>query len=116
MESFLFYLIMSLKRVPIFKSGVRPHLFLGGDRELVLFSGLIAAVLIFGCLRWETILTGLALWSAALCVFRHMAKADPLMRRIYLRHRLYHRYYPARSRPYRINKVTRMTQSSAFSK
>jgi type IV secretion system protein VirB3 len=88
-------------------------LFLGGDRELVLFSGLIACVLIFGCLRWETILTGIVLWTSALFVLRRIAKADPLARQIFLRHRLYRRYYPAHSRPYRVN---RSLKSSAFGK
>jgi type IV secretory pathway TrbD component len=36
---------MALRRVTIHRAGIRPHLFLGGDRELVLFSGLIAFVL-----------------------------------------------------------------------
>jgi type IV secretion system protein VirB3 len=32
-----------------------------------------------------------------------MAKADPLMRFVYLRHRGYQVYYPARSTPFRSN-------------
>jgi type IV secretory pathway TrbD component len=107
---------MALRRVTIHRAGIRPHLFLGGDRELVLFSGLIACVLIFGCLQFQTIVAGVVLWSVALFIFRRIAKADPLARAVFMRHRLYRRYYPARSRPYRVNKVTRFTQSSAFSK
>jgi type IV secretion system protein VirB3 len=107
---------MAIRRVTLHRAGIRPHLFLGGDRELVLFSGLIATVLIFGCLRWETILAGITLWSVALFIFRRLAKADPKIRAVYMRHRLYRKYYPARSRPYRVNRVDRFSQSSAFSK
>jgi type IV secretion system protein TrbD len=104
---------MALRRVTLHRAGIRPHLFLGGDRELVLFSGLIACVLIFGCLQWQTIVTGVTLWTVALFILRRMAKADPLMRSVYMRHRNYRRYYPARSRPYRRNRIV---TSSAFSR
>jgi type IV secretion system protein VirB3 len=33
-----------------------------------------------------------------------MAKADPLMRQVYFRHRRYRTYYPARSTPWRVNR------------
>lgn len=95
---------MSQRRITLHRAGIRPHLFLGGDRELVLFSGLIASVLIFSCLQPLTILAGGLLWMSALWCFRRMAKADPLMRYVYMRQLLYRRYYPARSTPYRENR------------
>ena len=104
---------MALRRVTLHRAGIRPHLFLGGDRELVLFSGLIACVLIFACFQVVTILTGIALWMVALFFFRRMAKADPRMRHVYMRQLLYRRYYPARSTPYREN---RRINISAFAK
>jgi type IV secretion system protein VirB3 len=70
---------------------------------LVLFSGLIAAVLIFACFQLVPILLGITLWIVALWVFRRLAKADPRMRDIYMRSLLYRRYYPARSTPFREN-------------
>ena len=94
---------MALRRVTLHRAGIRPHLFLGGDRELVLFSGLIACVLIFAAFQPVTIVTGIVLWMAALFFFRRLAKADPRMRCVYMRHLLYRRYYPARSTPYRDN-------------
>jgi type IV secretion system protein TrbD len=94
---------MALRRVTLHRAGIRPHLFLGGDRELVLFSGLIACVLIFACFQPVTIAMGIGLWMFALFFFRRMAKADPRMRYVYMRHLLYRRYYPARSTPYRDN-------------
>src|SRR4029077_7683143 len=95
---------MALRKVTLHRAGIRPHLFLGGDRELVLFSGLIAAVLIFSCLQFHTIVAGIILWTAALWIFRRIAKADPRMRFIYLRSLIYCRYYPARSTPFRENR------------
>ena len=82
---------------------------------MVLFSGLVAAVLIFGCLQWQTILIGITLWVCALFVLRRIAKSDPLARAVYMRHRIYRRYYPAHSRPHRVNQATRFAKTSAFS-
>jgi type IV secretion system protein TrbD len=94
---------MAQRRITLHRAVWRPSLFLGGDRELVLFSGLIAAVLIFACFQLVPILVGVTLWSVALWAFRRMAKSDPRMRDIYLRSLLYRRYYPARSTPFRDN-------------
>jgi type IV secretion system protein VirB3 len=84
---------------------------LGGDRELVLFSGLLAFVLTVPSFQWVAIATGIGLWMVALFLLRLMAKADPRMRYVYLRQLRYRRYYPARSRPYRHNVVN---ETSAF--
>jgi type IV secretion system protein VirB3 len=92
---------MAQRRITLHRAGIRPHLFLGGDREMVLFSGLIAAVLIFACLQPLTILIGVTLWIGTLWIFRRLAKADPRMRSIYMRQLLYRSYYPARSTPFR---------------
>ena len=102
---------MSLARARIHRAGVRPHLFLGGDRELVLFTGLIAFALTVPSFQWASIITGIALWLVILYLLRKMAKADPLMRHVYLRQLRYGRYYAARSTPWRENRIT---QSSAF--
>jgi type IV secretory pathway TrbD component len=76
---------------------------MGGDREMVMFSGLLAGALIFSAQEVRALLFGIALWFGALFVFRLMAKADPKLRHIYLRHRKYKAYYPPRSTPYREN-------------
>lgn len=102
---------MSLARARIHRAGTRPHLFLGGDRELVLFTGLIAFALTVPSFQWASIVTGISLWLAALYLLRKMAKADPLMRHVYLRQLRYRRYYAARGTPWGVNRITR---SSAF--
>ncbi|MBO6036898.1 MAG: conjugal transfer protein TrbD, partial [Acetobacter sp.] len=46
---------------------------------------------------------GVFLWISCLYLLRLMAKSDPKMRQVYLRHIKYAAYYPARSTPFRIN-------------
>jgi type IV secretory pathway TrbD component len=94
---------MALRVTPIHRSGNRPNLFLGGDREMVMFTGVIAFALVFSAQDWTATAFGAGLWVAALHLFRLMAKADPMMRPVYLRHRRYQVYYPARSTPFRVN-------------
>ncbi len=94
---------MALRTVPIRRSGNRHNLFMGGDREMVMFSGLLAFALIFSAQELRATVMGLGLWTMALFLLRLMAKADPMMRFVYLRHRRYRDYYPARSTPYRVN-------------
>ena len=94
---------MALRTIPIRRAGNRANLFMGGDRELVMFAGLMAAALIFSAQELRATLIGISLWVVSLFILRLMAKADPLMRRVYLRHRRYAAYYPARSTPFRTN-------------
>ena len=95
---------MALYSTPIRRSLVRPLLLLGGDRELVLLSGRLSGALIFTSMTWFSAAYGLLLWFGGLAILRGMAKADPLMRNVYLRHRLYRKYYPPRSTPWRVNR------------
>tara|TARA_Y100000589_G_C26862627_1_gene510585 strand:- start:156 stop:401 length:246 start_codon:yes stop_codon:yes gene_type:complete len=76
---------------------------MGGDRELVMFTGLLAFALIFSAQELRATFVGIALWFISLWLFRLMAKSDPQMRQVYLRHRKYNAYYPAKSTPYRVN-------------
>jgi len=94
---------MALRTIPIRRAGNRENLFMGGDRELVMFSGLVAFALIFSAQELRATVIGLLLWFGALFVCRLMAKSDPKLRFVYLRHRKYEPYYPARSTPFRLN-------------
>ncbi|NWO86463.1 conjugal transfer protein TrbD, partial [Escherichia coli] len=64
-------------------------------------SGLAAIILIFVVLTWYAAIFGLALWLVAIAALRMMAKSDPLMRRVYLRHVSYKSAYRATSTPWR---------------
>lgn len=101
---------MALRTIPIHRAGNRVSLFMGGDRELVMFSGLMAGALIFSAQEFRATVFGIFLWFGALYTFRLMAKADPLMRQVYLRSRRYRPYYPARSTPFRENTSDQVRQ------
>ena len=94
---------MALRKVPIRRVGNRQSLFMGGDRELVMFSGLMAFALIFSAQELRATVVGLLLWFGSLFICRLMAKSDPMLRHVYIRLRRYKSYYPARSTPFRIN-------------
>ncbi|MGD9923200.1 MAG: conjugal transfer protein TrbD [Pseudorhodoplanes sp.] len=79
----------------------RPNLLLGADRELVLLTGLAAVILIFVVLTWFSALLGLAVWVGIVGILRMMAKADPMMRHVYLRHIRYRPHYRPTSTPWR---------------
>jgi type IV secretion system protein VirB3 len=79
----------------------RPNLLMGADRELVLVTGLAAVILIFVVLTWYAAIFGIAIWLVAVAALRMMAKADPLMRKVYVRHIRYKSSYRATSSPWR---------------
>ena len=82
----------------IHQSANRPHLILGGDRELVLLAGLTAACLAFTLASITGIVVGLVFWLSSVAVLSRMGKADPMLRHVYLRHIRYKSFYPAKSR------------------
>ena len=79
----------------------RPNLLMGADRELVLVTGLAAVILVFVILTTVSALLGTVIWIVVVGLLRMMAKADPLMRRVYLRHIKYRSYYRPTSTPWR---------------
>lgn len=90
-----------LARSRIHRALSRPNHLMGADRELVLLTGLATVILIFVVLTWFSILFGIAIWIAVIGALRMMAKADPMMRRVYLRHVGYKRSYRPTSSPWR---------------
>jgi type IV secretion system protein TrbD len=90
------------REVTFHQSANRPNLLLGGDRELVLFSALFAAVLIFSLAKLWAAMVGVVFWLTAVGVLRRLGKADPLMRKVYLRHIRYKQFYPAKSGLHRV--------------
>ncbi|WP_064713553.1 conjugal transfer protein TrbD [Rhizobium bangladeshense] len=91
----------SLARSRVHRALSRPNLLMGADRELVLLTALAAVILIFVVLTWYAALFGAAIWLFAVAALRMMAKVDPLMRRVYLRHISYKTAYRATSSPWR---------------
>jgi type IV secretion system protein VirB3 len=79
----------------------RPNLLMGADRELVLITGLAAVILIFVVLTVYSAVLGVAIWIFIVGLLRIMAKSDPLMRRVYVRHISYRSHYKPTSAPWR---------------
>ena len=79
----------------------RPNHLMGAVRELVLVTGLATVILIFVVLTWFSVLLGIAIWISVVGVLRIMAKADPMMRQVYLRHIGYRPNYRPTSSPWR---------------
>jgi type IV secretion system protein VirB3 len=85
------------REITIHQSANRPNQILGGDRELVLVSILIAVSLAFSLATWWGIALSVGFWVGSIAVFQRMGKADPMMRQVYLRHIRYRSFYPAKS-------------------
>ena len=85
------------REIPIHQSANRPHLILGGDRELVLFAGLTAACLAFTLASLTGMILGLLFWFLSVAVLSRMGKADPMLRHVYLKHLRYRPFYFAKS-------------------
>jgi len=85
------------REIPIHQSANRPHLILGGDRELVLFAGLTASCLAFTLASLTGIILGLIFWFLSVAVLSRMGKADPMLRHVYLKHVRYRPFYLAKS-------------------
>jgi len=83
------------RTLPIHPSFLQPLLIMGAERELVIVSAVLAAMLIFSFANPYLSMLGLALWIFSIAVFQRVAKADPLMSRVYVRHTRYRSYYPA---------------------
>lgn len=81
---------------PVRQSLLRPLLLLGGERSLVLLTGMLAAVLIFSLGSVVIGAIGVGFWLIALMILQRMAKHDPDLSRVYIRHANKRIYYPAR--------------------
>ncbi|BCH19497.1 conjugal transfer protein TrbD [Mesorhizobium sp. L-2-11] len=91
----------NLARSRVHRALSRPNQLMGADRELVLLTGLASVILIFVVLTWYAALFGAAIWLVAVAALRMMAKSDPMMRQVYIRHISYRAYYRATSTPWR---------------
>lgn len=93
--------LSGLRRNRIHRALSRPNLLMGADRELVLLTGLAAVILIFVVLTIYSAIVGAAIWIAVVGLLRMMAKSDPLMRQVYVRHISYKHHYKPTASPWR---------------
>ena len=84
-------------KILIHRSLHRHALFLGGDRELVMFSGLLAFITAMGGYSLMAVGYSLAFWLVSLYWCRKWAKADPHTRTVTFRYMKQQDFYPART-------------------
>lgn len=87
--------VPSPRTLPIHQSFLQPLLMLGAERELIILSAILAAMLIFSLASLYFAILGIAFWVASLAMLQRVATIDPQMSRVYFRHVRYRNYYPA---------------------
>jgi type IV secretion system protein VirB3 len=98
----------ALRQTRIRRALHRPQQIWGGERELMLFSLLLAGGIIIAAMNSVATLIGVVLWLACVYGLRRMAKADPALSKIYLRQLRYGDYYGPFSRPWRMARSPRV--------
>lgn len=98
----------SRRQTPFHRALHRPQQIMGGERELMLFSMLLAGGLIVSALNLVATVIGLMIWFVCVQVLRRMAKLDPELSKVYIRQLKYGHYYGSFSRPFRAAKSPRI--------
>lgn len=90
------------RTIPIHQALTRPVLLAGADRELVLANGVVVAALLFGIgLSWYTAAVSAVLLGIGHVALVLLAKHDPEIRRLYVRHIQLQAFYPGAAREVR---------------
>lgn len=89
-----------LRTIPIYRALSRPDLLMGCERKPILTIGLLSFMLIIIAQSLVSAVIGVVLWSSCFALLRRMAKADPYMSELYMRHIKYQAYYPPRATIY----------------
>ena len=86
------------RRTSIHSSLTRPLLLAGAERELVLINGTAIAALIFGVgFHLASVTVAIVFATIGHWALTRVARHDPQMSRIYIRHVRYQEYYPSRA-------------------
>ena len=87
--------------LPIHQSLHRHAHVFGAEREPVMTAALIALLVGVGGLTAISAIAAVSFWIIAVFALRRMAKADPVMSRVWLRHIRQQDFYPARASHWR---------------
>ncbi len=79
----------------------RHNLVLGAERELAMSGALIALLVGVGGLTAVSGVSAFIFWIVSICVLRRMARADPLLSKVWLRHVKQQDMYSARAGAWR---------------
>ncbi|ATD82333.1 MULTISPECIES: conjugal transfer protein TrbD [Desulfovibrio] len=91
---------MEVRRIPLYQSLHRHNLVLGAERELAMGSSLIALLVGSGVTFFSGV-SAFAFWLVSMFLLQRMAKADPLMSKVWMRHVKQQVFYSARSSRWR---------------
>lgn len=83
------------QEVVIHPSLMRPMLVMGGERHLVLMTGILAGIFIFSLHQLWAAGVGVLLWTVGLWALQALAKLDAQFSSVYLRHLRLRRFYPS---------------------
>ena len=92
---------MDARKITIHQSLHRHNLILGGERELVMSSALIALLVGVGGLTLISGVSAFVFWLIAVFILRRMARADPLMSKVWMRHVKQQDFYHAKASRWR---------------
>jgi type IV secretory pathway TrbD component len=70
---------------------------MGAEREIALSISLIAMLVGIGGMTWLAGFVAILFYVVGIVVARRMAKADPIMSKVWMRHIKQQLYYPAKS-------------------
>lgn len=90
-----------MRTVPIRQSLHRHNQVFGAEREMVMFSALIALLVGVGGMTFISGVSAGLFWLCSIFVLRLMAKNDPVMSKVWIRHVKQQDYYPARGSRWR---------------
>lgn len=74
----------------------------------MLFSILVAGGIIIAAMNVVATVIGMGLWLVCVYGLRKMAKADPVMSKVYMRQLRFRDYYAPFSRPWRVSRTRRI--------
>ncbi len=92
---------MDARRIPVHQALHRPNLVLGAERELAMSSALISLLVGIGGMTAVSAVAAFSFWLAGIFVLRRMARADPLMSKVWMRHVRQQDFYSARASRWR---------------
>jgi type IV secretion system protein VirB3/type IV secretion system protein VirB4 len=86
-----------MRTLPIRQSLHRHAHVLGAERELVLLTGLLSLLVGVGGMTWIAGIAAILFYILGLIVARRMAKNDPLMSKVWIRHIKMQLFYTSKS-------------------
>ncbi len=92
---------MEVRKIAVHQSLQRHNFVMGAERELVMTSALIALLVGIGGLTLLSGVVAAVFWIVAIFVLRRMAKADPIMSKVWMRHVKQNDFYSAKASRWR---------------